>query len=419
MAFSGLISLSLVDWLLGLERVSWSGDGVLLGWWFELPAWAWVLIIGGCLVLAGWSYVRLTTSRASRVSLGLIRSALLVFLTVVLAGPMLVLKRERVEPDVLMVLVDRSGSMGIKDASVPGAEGDDPVSRTDAVRLAFERHGDLFGPDVLGRDRRIMWLGFDSRAYPIEAGHEGVSSLDNDSGRATAIRTAIDQAIEYASGWPISGVVLFSDGRSDQTTGPGLIRRLNQQAVGVFPVPLGADVQTVDLSLARVDAPDKAFVDDSVPVTVWVDRYPSDAEVDAQRVKVKLIDPQTGQTLDERSPGAEGLDRPFRLVGRSSVAGPTAWRVELVYEPSSGGSGDGAKTDLIPDNNDRQVELEMIDRPIRVLYVEGYPRWDYRYLQSVLVREESIRSSVLLVSADRGFAQEGDVPITRLPTRRW
>ena len=113
------------------------------------------------------------------------------------------------------------------------------------------------------------------------------------------------------------------------------------------------------------------------------------------------------------------LDQPLRLIGKASVPGPATWDVELIYDPlgkhSTSQASDVAKTDLITDNNRQQVQLELIDRPIRVLYVEGYPRWDYRYLKSVIVREKSIRSSVLLISADREFAQEGDVPITRLP----
>jgi uncharacterized membrane protein len=50
-----------------------------------------------------------------------------------------------------------------------------------------------------------------------------------------------------------------------------------------------------------------------------------------------------------------------------------------------------------------------------VLFVEGYPRWEYRYLKNVIIREKQIESSIMLLSADRDFAQEGNQPITRLP----
>jgi hypothetical protein len=57
----------------------------------------------------------------------------------------------------------------------------------------------------------------------------------------------------------------------------------------------------------------------------------------------------------------------------------------------------------------------MVDRPLRVLYVDGYPRWEYRYVKNLLIREATIESSIMLLSADRDFAQEGNLPITRLP----
>ena len=48
--------------------------------------------------------------------------------------------------------------------------------------------------------------------------------------------------------------------------------------------------------------------------------------------------------------------------------------------------------------------------------VDGRPRWEYRYLKNLLLRERSILSSTLLLSADPGFTQEGDRAIKRLPS---
>ncbi|HEX8914644.1 MAG TPA: hypothetical protein VF796_20000 [Humisphaera sp.] len=51
----------------------------------------------------------------------------------------------------------------------------------------------------------------------------------------------------------------------------------------------------------------------------------------------------------------------------------------------------------------------------RVLYVEGYPRWDYRYLVQWLARDRGVLSSVYLASADPKATQPGDRPISRVP----
>ncbi len=42
-----------------------------------------------------------------------------------------------------------------------------------------------------------------------------------------------------------------------------------------------------------------------------------------------------------------------------------------------------------------------------MLYVDGYPRWDYRYLKNSLLRDKTVKLSCLLTSADPDFRQEG------------
>src|SRR5262249_55026621 len=71
--------------------------------------------------------------------------------------------------------------------------------------------------------------------------------------------------------------------------------------------------------------------------------------------------------------------------------------------------------DLSEANNEVTLRLDLVDRPIRVGYFDGYPRWEYRYLKNLLVREGSIRSSIMLLAPDRRFLQEGTDPLLALP----
>jgi hypothetical protein len=66
-------------------------------------------------------------------------------------------------------------------------------------------------------------------------------------------------------------------------------------------------------------------------------------------------------------------------------------------------------------NNADAVQVKVIDDRVRVLYVEGYPRYEYRYLKNALVRERTVDLSVLLLEADERFVQEGTTPIRRFP----
>jgi uncharacterized membrane protein len=67
-------------------------------------------------------------------------------------------------------------------------------------------------------------------------------------------------------------------------------------------------------------------------------------------------------------------------------------------------------------HNEAKLQVEAVDARIRVLYVEQDSRFEYRYLKNLLLREPTVISSTLLLSADPEFPQEGTEPIRRFPT---
>ena len=124
----------------------------------------------------------------------------------------------------------------------------------------------------------------------------------------------------------------------------------------------------------------------------------------------ELVDDRDGSILDsteiELDPDQPTMDTVLTAAPSRSEedTGTRRWSVRIEGED-----------DLVPENNTVALDIEFVDRPLRVLYIEGYPRWEYRYLKNLLVREPSIESSVMLLSADRDFAQEGNTPLARLP----
>ncbi|MFW6336440.1 MAG: hypothetical protein ACOC3G_04870, partial [Phycisphaeraceae bacterium] len=441
---SPLSLLAQLDAWFGLERLSLSDPETSLDWAHPLPAWAWVLVILAAVGFGIWSYMHLQGAVWMRSLLAGLRVMTLLLIAVLLAGPELTRTDERVEPDWVLMLVDRSASMQIRDvADVEGA-----ISRDEQLRRALAQHAELLG-EALGEDREIRWLIFEEDARTIESpyrraadddGAEPTPSDANDEteatqatgtadaddpelppsdGRRTYLRTGLDRALDLAQGRPLSGVVVFTDGQTPETIGPELVRRLSSRLAGVYTVPLGAAVPPRDLSLASVDAPAEAFVDDIVPVAVSVDVTGGEAEGRSlEGVRVRLIDPRetdaaTGEplvldekTLDDVSPGEV-----IRLSAPARTIGELPWRVEVIDTA-------GERDELLTSNNVYTLDTRVIDRALRVLYVEAYPRWEFRYLKNLLIREESVEVSTMLLSADRDFAQEGNRPISRLPATR-
>jgi len=428
---------------------------VTFGWVHELAPWLWAVIVLGVVAFSVWSYSRMLGPAWARYSLSVVRAFIILAAIVLLAGPVWVITRERVEPDVLLVMADRSASMSIADhrvrdvrdrwpdaefsddGVVPVADDSGPWTRDRLMRAALRRAGDGWAGRLRNESRevlrRVVWLGFDTGAFPLETGQPQESpeqprqslvtlpELGQPTGDRTALGTSLEQALQRVAGQPISGVVLLTDGRSPEPTDAGLIETLQQQGVAVYPVPLGATEQPLDLRVARVDAPQKAFVGDVVPVTVQIEQRPADAALDPAELSVTLTDAATGQTLAEAA-GRDAIvsqdgDGRFtvRMTTRPEAVGPVRWTVTVRRADGSVVGEATADAELITDNNQRSVRLTLIDRPLRVLYIEGRPRWEYRYLKNLMLREDSIESSILLLSAGRDFAQEGDAPITRLP----
>lgn len=408
------ILASFLDRLFGLDRsMSLTDENTALGWTYPLPAWAWLLIVLAALAIAHGSYARMEGARWARFGLATFRALLLIALAVLLAGPTVVRTDITPEADWLLVMVDRSASMTFADTQ----EGGRAVSRDEALREALANQLDVFGQEKLGETRNIVWFGYDREAYPIQApGSNGETLLNEPNVQATNLRTAIDQVLQAAAGRTISGVVLFGDGQTPQPTGEATIEKLARLDIPVFSVPLGSALPRLDLAVQRVDAPVSAFVGDLVPLTVTVRRQdiiPGEDEalnIDPTKVIVRLIDADTGDVVDERTLEEDGFNSPVRLQARSELAGELNLRAEVSYE---GGLKD-VQAEIATSNNSRAVSIAMVDRALKVLYVDRV-RWEYRFLVPMLKREESIDSSILLVDADRSFVQEGDTPLSRFP----
>lgn len=397
----------LLNQLFGAGDLRLGVDGVRLGLAHPLAPWIWALIVIVAVGVSAWSYWRLDGRRSARIALATLRAALLLLIALMLAGPRLVKPNETVEKDWVVVLADRSASMRVADVDT----GDSRITRDAQMRAALR---DAY-PSLsrIAAERELLILGFDGAAYPIKVDRDAQGlaplALPDAAGTRTSIASALSQAMARTAARPVSGFVLLSDGRTTEPPDKALIRRLQAGGIPVFTLPLGSPSPVGDLAITRVESPSAAFVRDTVPVQVRVERRGATAP-DTTAV-VELVDDTTGRVLESR-PLSEGAIDPLdesvvslTLSGSETDAGTRAWTVRLKTSAA----------DLIAENNERSIQLDMIDRPIRTVYFDGYPRWEFRYLKNLLIREGSIRSSNLLLAVEKRFLQEGDELIRSLP----
>ncbi len=386
--------------LLNLNAMDLGAEGVRLGFERPFPAWLWPVLIVAILAASLWSYRRLEGPTVMRGALAILRALAITTLLVLIAGPRLIERNETVQRDWVVVLVDRSASMTIADAA--SNDGQTRQTREEQLRSALSRSWPMW--NQLSRDRVVLWLGFDAGAYELQTSPTDSDTpikLSEPTGQRTSLSRAIEHALQRAAARPIAGIVILSDGRSIDEPSRNDLRRLRAQSVPVFTVPLGSADPVGDLAISEAVGPGVAYVNDLAPVRVSIDRLGETARLGGV---VRLIDKATDIVLDEQPLPKDGSDE-IVLTTRPTDAGQRDWIVELV--PDS--------PDLIQGNNRVEISVQLVDRPLRALYIDGVARWEQRYLKNLLLREKSITSSNLILAPNRRYIQEGDVELQSLP----
>lgn len=384
-----------------------------------LPTWGVVL---GIVILGSfvwWSYRAVPGSVRARGLLGVFRLLSLVILGAVALGPMIEQTSVTREQDWALVLLDRSGSMQTRDALIGDGAKRSLATRDEQLIAMLDDAGEDW--QSLGDRKHVVWMGFGDGTTSLGIGRVPTAeSLSAPSGRSTNIGDAISAALDSAAARPISSIVIASDGRSFDAIDPELVNRLTSLQVPIVVVPMGSASPVRDLGITRVEYPSAVFADDLVPIRVELRLSGiTQDEIERGDFHVELVDHASGEVIDSAPIGAEQME--------SEVDGQTRSRiVQLAHTPTGDGEReydvvirskrDGTEVDLNATNDSSSVKFQVVDRPMRVLYVDGYPRWEHRYLKNLLIRERSITSSSMLLATSRRYIQEGDQLIASIPS---
>ena len=260
----------------------------------------------------------------------------------------------------IAVLWDASTSMETRDVLTKGQPSAPPRSRREAISTL----GDSTSWDKLRGRMNVVIQSF-SPPQP---------------GRGTDLHEPLAQAIAKIPN--LRGVVLASDG--DWNEGPPPVQaaaRLRIKGVPVFTVPVGSPTRLPDIELLSLDAPTFGVAGKSV-------RVPFTIESALPREYVTTV------TL--RASDGDEVSKEVRIAPMSRTSD---W---IVWKPRATGSFtltlDVPKhpDELLTDNNKMSAPIAIREEKLRVLVVESYPRWEYRYLRNALSRDPGVDVSCLL-----------------------
>ncbi len=349
------------------QWLSW--DSNLSGWLLALAA------IGTCAVLSSIAIQR-SGYRRSTVALEVLRFALVVLIAVVLNQPEWVRSYIPEEEPTLAILWDDSSSMDTTDVPREAGTGEaSTISRRQAVEpwTANERWGEL-------RNRyRLDIVPFSSRQAEPR--------------RGTDIHQALTQALERHPN--LQGVVLFSDGSWNTGASPSdaaLLYRLRN--IPIFTVGVGSETPLPDIEVVSLDAPTFGIAGKPtrIPFTIS-STLPRTVEV-----QVTLRSDQGDEVIQRGEIPANGIWQDA-FVWRPVRAGDYTLTLDV---PASEG-------EVIVANNSLSAPISIRNESLKVLVVESYPRWEYRFIRNALARDPGVDVSCLLFHPDlnaRGGGQD-------------
>ena len=391
---------------------------LLAGWPPGLVAVVASVLLGAA--VASYMLVGRRAAGGLRLTLAALRAAALLVAFAWALHPMLRMEERRAVRPALAILLDTSASMARVDRRLS-------PDRREAARRATG------GLDARAKSRLELargalthgsWLRELARRYDLHlfAFADGARELEppvvsrrevrlpqtpaEGSPSGTQIGEAISQAADELRGRPAAGILLLTDGANNGGQDP-VAAAAAAKAMGapVHAVCIGDPVrppQPKDVAVADVVAPQvvRANQEVTVAVTVTSRGYP------AGPVRVAL----------------SGAGR----TATKSVVVPAGGSAEAWLPFTAPGAGDYSLTvsaparadDVNPANNRKTVLVRAVRQPVRVLMVEGEPRWEYRYIKNALLRDRSLELSILLRAATRDLGPEGNREIYAFPETR-
>ncbi|MFL5242168.1 MAG: VWA domain-containing protein [Gemmataceae bacterium] len=237
------------------------------------------------------------------------------------------------------------------------------------------------------------------------------ASSANDSSQ---LGNAVHQVLNDYRGSSLSAIIMLTDGVT--TEGEDLVKASKHAAkigVPLFLVGLGDSLETKDLRLHDLQVEDTVFVHDNLVFDVRLSG-PGYADL---TVPVALYEKGKDKPLKTEMIKLEKDGKPKKVafVHRPEEKGQKTFVIKV---PEQSGEAQTDNNVLERDVDVREAKL------IKVLYVEGYPRYEFRFIKTLLEREsartkgnKSVDLKVLLTSADSQWVSQDKSAISEFPAR--
>ncbi|HUD98426.1 MAG TPA: glutamine amidotransferase [Bryobacteraceae bacterium] len=340
------------------------GQFVLLASW---PVWIFLLgvIAAGALLL--WHVRRnqgaLTGARPFVI--WMLETAMIALLLFLLWHPAISIATLRPQQNVVAVLVDDSRSMAIQEGS-----------QTRSAQAAAVLDHKLLA--ALGQKVQVRLYRFGKEADRIQK----VAQLTA-SEPATRLGDSLQQVLAESSTLPLGAVVLLSDG-ADNSGGIDLdtISEIRRRHIPVHTIGFGREKPEKDVEITDAVLPAHALADSRLSALVTFRQY----GYAGQKALVAVHD--AGKVIASREVQfkSDGAPQSESLLFNAGLAGPKT--LEITIDPLPGEENRG--------NNSLRRLVDVESRKPRILYMEGEPRWEFKFIRRAAEDDQSLQLASML-----------------------
>jgi uncharacterized membrane protein len=321
-----------------------------------------------------WTYRRLVLARGRERSVLLaLRAAMLALVLFALLQPMLLLTVAVPQQNWVGILLDDSSSMRIEDHD-GGPRSDfvlDQLGRPDAPLLT-----------ALGERFSLRIFRFSSAAERLMSAGDITFQ-----GTSTRLGDAMTRARDEMSGLPVAGLVVVSDG-ADNAAAPidDALAGMRAQAMPVFTVGVGREALTRDVQITRVELPRRVLKGTSLVVDVIV----TQTGYAGQTVPLSVENAGIVVSTQDVTLPPNGESLTVRARFKASELGPHVFTFRIP----------GQDGEEVPQNNRRDMLTEVYDDRQKILYLEGEPRFEPKFIRQATAPDDNLQVVLLQRTAE-------------------